>query len=274
MSVESFYFVQITDPQFGMITANKDYKQETVLFEKAVAIVNRLDSAFVILTGDMVNEPGDEGQLAEFLRIAGTFKDNLDIYYTAGNHDIGDAPHASNLQWYRDRIGPDWYSFDRNGWHFVVLNSCIMYKDENVPEEAAKQLAWLKNDLAQAAKRPGASEMYSRGIVVFMHHPLFLDSADEDDQYFNIPGACRKVYINLLKKYSVRIVFNGHLHQENLAIDDGLEVVTTAAVGMPLGDAQSGLRIVQICKDKIEHKYYTLESVPEHDELSSTLAGR
>jgi 3',5'-cyclic AMP phosphodiesterase CpdA len=267
MSVESFYFVQITDPQFGMITANKDYAQETVLLEKAVTAIGRLDPAFVIVTGDMVNEPGDDGQLAEFLRIAGTFKNDLDVYCVAGNHDVGDAPCADNLQWYRNKVGQDWYSFDSNDWHFVVLNSCIMYRNENVLEEAAKQLTWLEDDLGQAAKRAEASKMYSGGTVVFMHHPLFLDSADEDDQYFNIPGVRRKVYIDLLKKYGVRIVFNGHLHQENLANDDGLEIVTTAPVGMPLGDAQSGLRIIEVCKDRIEHKYYTLDSVPEHDEL-------
>ena len=56
-----FFFIQLTDPQLGMFTDNKDFVQETANFEFAVAAVNRLKPAFVVITGDLVNKPGDAG---------------------------------------------------------------------------------------------------------------------------------------------------------------------------------------------------------------------
>src|SRR5207248_9382061 len=40
------FFLQMSDPQFGMYSANKDYAQETVNFEFAIATANRLRPKF------------------------------------------------------------------------------------------------------------------------------------------------------------------------------------------------------------------------------------
>ncbi|GAH76052.1 unnamed protein product, partial [marine sediment metagenome] len=37
----------------------------------------------------------------------------------------------------------------------------------------------------------------------------------------------------------------------------------TSAVGKPLGDAPSGLRIVKVFTDSIEHIYYGLDEIPD-----------
>ena len=55
-----FFFIQLTDPQFGMTASNAGFEQETANLEFAVATVNRLHPAFVVVTGDLVNRPGDE----------------------------------------------------------------------------------------------------------------------------------------------------------------------------------------------------------------------
>jgi hypothetical protein len=47
-----FFFLQLSDPQFGMFTADKDFAQETANFEFAIATANRLKPAFVVVTGD------------------------------------------------------------------------------------------------------------------------------------------------------------------------------------------------------------------------------
>ena len=38
----AFFFIQLSDPQFGMYSADKESSQETANFEFAVATVNRL----------------------------------------------------------------------------------------------------------------------------------------------------------------------------------------------------------------------------------------
>ena len=64
-AAESFFFIQLSDPQLGMFTENTNFVQETANYEFAVATVNRLKPAFVVVTGDLVHRPGDRDQIAE-----------------------------------------------------------------------------------------------------------------------------------------------------------------------------------------------------------------
>jgi hypothetical protein len=64
------FFVQLSDPQFGMYSKNRDFVQETANFEFVIANINRLHPAFVIVSGDLVNRAGDAAQIEEYLRVA------------------------------------------------------------------------------------------------------------------------------------------------------------------------------------------------------------
>jgi 3',5'-cyclic AMP phosphodiesterase CpdA len=248
-----FSFIQMSDPQFGMYPVHEGVFQETPLFEKAIAHANRLKPAFVVNTGDLVDVPGDEEQLTRALRTASKLDKSIPSYTVPGNHDIADAPTAQTLDWYRRRIGKDWYSFDFGGWHFIGLNSCIIAHGENVAQEAEKQWEWLRHDLE------GAVAADDPRIVVFMHHPLFLNDPDEADHYFNVPRGIRQDYLNLFREYGIRAVLAGHLHQNNLATDSSLDVVATGPVGMPLGNGRSGFRIVTVHANRLEHDYFDID---------------
>src|SRR6478752_5271009 len=67
-----FFFIQMSDPQFGMFTANGDFLQETANFTRAIDAANRLRPAFVVVTGDLTNRQGDSAQIAEYRRVAST----------------------------------------------------------------------------------------------------------------------------------------------------------------------------------------------------------
>ena len=252
MKNQPFFFIQMTDPQFGMFPTNGDIFQETKLFEKAIEHVNRLKPAFVINTGDLVNEPTDDKQLNAAMDTMRNFDKTIPYYTIPGNHDIGDAPTEKSLNWYRKSIGKDWYSFDYGRWHFIGLNSCIIADGKHAAKDVQEQFDWLNNDLQQTASN-------NSHTIVFMHHPLFLNAPDEADDYFNIPQQTRRVYLALFRKYGVKTVFAGHLHQNNAAADSQLEVITTRPVGMPLGTASSGLRIIKVYNDHVEHKYFNLK---------------
>jgi hypothetical protein len=60
-----YFFIQITDPQFGMFESNKGFQKETELYEKAVKEINRLKPDFVVITGDLVNNSKDPLQIKE-----------------------------------------------------------------------------------------------------------------------------------------------------------------------------------------------------------------
>src|SRR6187401_1436262 len=87
-----FFFVQMSDPQFGMFTKDADFAQETANFELAIATMNRWKPAFVVITGDLVNKAGDAAQIAEYRRIAAKLDRAIPLHNIAGNHDVENEP--------------------------------------------------------------------------------------------------------------------------------------------------------------------------------------
>ena len=256
-SVDPYVFLQLSDPQFGMFTADKDFAQETVNFEQAVAHVNRIRPAFVVITGDLVNKPGDAAQMQEYDRIRRTIDASIPVYEMAGNHDVENAPTPEALAAYRARYGNDRYTFRYQNLLGIVLNSSLVHTPTAAPQEAADQEAWLRAQLD--AVRHDAP----RHIVVFQHHPWFLTSAGEADDYFNIPMERRTPLLALLRDAGVKTLVSGHYHRNAGAIDGGFESIVTGAVGMPLGGSQSGLRAFRVTNDAITHRFYALDEVPD-----------
>ena len=55
----------------------------------------------------------------------------------------------------------------------------------------------------------------------------------------------------------------GANHRNELGRDGDLEMVTTGPVGMPLGGAKSGIRVVRVSDDGCTHQYYEFGELPE-----------
>lgn len=250
------FFIQMADPQFGMFTENNGFSQETRNFERAIQDANLLKPSFVIVCGDLVNETNNPMQMAELKRIAAKINPSIRFYQVAGNHDIGNQPSPETLADYRKEFGPDYYSFTSGNLFAIVLNSSLFKDPTLVEEEAAKQDQWLLKTLKEAKEKKFTN------IVVFQHIPFFLTDPNEKDGYFNIPLQRRMKYLDLLNKYGVKFIFAGHLHKNAIGRYKGLEMVTTGPVGKPLGNDPSGFRIVTVNKNKIEHRYYRLDSIP------------
>jgi 3',5'-cyclic AMP phosphodiesterase CpdA len=256
-----FFFAQLADTQFGMFDGNERWEKETERFTRAVQHINRLKPRFVIVCGDLVNEtPGGqyhEPQVAEFQRIARQIDPSIPLICVCGNHDVGNRPTAASLATYRREFGDDWFSFEVAGIYGLVLNSSLYWDPSGAEAEQARQEAWFAAEL-QRARASGA-----RHILVFQHHPWFLNKPDDPDQYFTIPRVRREPALALMRKAGVRAVLAGHYHRNALGRDGDMEMITTSAVGKPLGKDPSGFRIVKVYEDRIEHRYYGLDEVPE-----------
>jgi 3',5'-cyclic AMP phosphodiesterase CpdA len=259
----AFFFIQLSDPQFGMYTADRDFAQETANFEFAVASVNRLRPAFVVITGDLVNKPGDAAQIAEYERVKARVRADIPVYDMPGNHDVENAPTPASVAMYRARGGRDRYTFRHGGFTGIVLNSSLIHTPDKARDEVAAQDAWLRNELATA--RAGGA----RHVVIFQHHPWFLARADEPDEYFNIPIARRAPLLQLFRESGVRYLVSGHYHRNAHATDVGLESIVTGPVGRPLGDARSGLRVFVVTSAAIVHRFYEFGSLPNAIEPAS-----
>ena len=256
----SFFFIQMSDPQFGMFTANGEFSGETANFTRAIEAANRLRPAFVVVTGDLTNRQGDSAQIAEYRRIASTLDRSIPLYNVPGNHDLALPLSPASVASYRAIYGPDYYTFDRNGVLGVVINSSLFKEPKLAPDEAAAQERWLEKTLADARAA-------KRRVIVFQHHPWFLASVDEPDQYFNLPVEKRREAMKLFTDAGVRQVFAGHYHRNALSRDGDLEMVTTGPVGKALGTDPSGFRVVIVTRDSIIHRYYPLDSLPDRIRL-------
>jgi hypothetical protein len=48
-----------------------------------------------------------------------------------------------------------------------------------------------------------------------------------------------------------------------------MEMVTTGPIGMPMGKDGSGLRVVIVRPDGIEHRYYEIDEIPNRLDLAA-----
>lgn len=260
----SFFFIQLADPQFGMFTGDRDFVQETANYEFAVAAVNRLKPQFVIICGDLINKPGDEALMNEYDRITRKLDPSIHVYHLPGNHDVGNKPTAESNAKYRKRFGPDYYSFREGNVYGIVLNSSLIYSPEDALQDYERQYAWLKSELIKA------SESNAEHIIVFQHHPFFLNRGDEVDDYFNIPLVRRKPLLELFHKYRVKYLLSGHYHRNAHGWDGDIEMVTTGAVGKPLGGSMSGIRVVWVDGSRLTHEFFDFGRIPPQAVPSKT----
>jgi len=175
-SDSSFFFIQLADPQFGMYPTGKDFSHERENVSKAVKAINRLKPEFVVVCGDLVNSEGDLKQIAAFREEFGKIDKSIPLYLVAGNHDVENTPTDSSLLHYRNEFGPDYYTFERRGVRFIVINSSLIMDPAKVPEEARKQEDWLRVQLTNhhsprtLFERPPQRLAHPLDLRLF-HHP-------------------------------------------------------------------------------------------------------
>lgn len=247
-----YFIIQVTDPQFGMFDENKSFEKETVLFEKAVKEINRLNPDFVVITGDLVNDKNNRAQIQEFKRIKALIKPAIPVYLSPGNHDIGMPATQKDIDQYISDYGSDRFSFRHKKSLFIGINSVIIKGD--TPEPEKQQLEWLKKELSKGKR--------AEHIIILTHYPFFITSADEKETYSNIAAGKREMYLNLFSEMKVGAVFAGHLHNNGNGKAGTMEMITTSAVGKPLGKSPSGIRIIKIYADRIETSYAGLDEIP------------
>jgi len=254
-------FIQMSDPQFGMYAKDASFEHETANFEFAIATANRLKPAFVVITGDLINQSGNAAQTAEFHRIAGKLDPQIRLFNVAGNHDVGNDPTLESLARYRERFGKDYYTFRIGDIAGFVVNSSLLKAPAKVADEAAKMESWLKGELARA-EQDGVKHLF-----VFQHIPPFVKEPNEADGYDNLPLSARVSFLKLLHEYGVNHLFAGHCHVAREARDGDLEIHIAGPVGMPLKGGKSGMLIgavsAAVNAEPVTHRYYDFGELPE-----------
>ena len=274
-----FTFVQMADPQFGMfesvsklseeevlekrhrgIALRFTYRtivgcdQESTLFMQAVQKINILQPSFAVICGDMTDKIGSEEQLQELFHISSYLNTDIPLYWVPGNHDVGNVPDRQSLLTYRRIFGNDNYSFVVENCYFITMNSCVCFNPSKVPQELERLMAFLVRELESAT-----SSGFEHKII-FTHHPLFLQTADEPNNYFSIPMGQRSQILQLLNQHRVSAVMSGHLHRNHYRWYGRTELISTSSIGYPLGNDPSGMRVVRVSEMNIDHQFIRLSN--------------
>lgn len=217
----------------------------------AIQMANHIRPDFVVVGGDMIDDPSKAEQIETLLDISSRLDRDIPIHWAPGNHDISSnflVPSAHDIDKYREIFGADYYSFSYGDTTFVVMNTVVIDHPELVPGEFDEQMAWLEETLSSATDR----------VVLMGHHPLFVESPDEDDTYWNLPRERRATILELAHGAGVRLALAGHWHRNSIAHDGALEMVTSGPVGYPLGNDPSGFRVVDVADSGVSHRYEPL----------------
>ena len=93
------------------------------------------------------------------------------------------------------------------------------------------------------------------------HHPFFIKSADEKEQYYNIRPELRMKYLDMFEKYGVDMILSGHMHKLAGGEYKEMTLFTSGAAGRAFRNG-SGISLVEIKKGQPSVRYITVESFP------------
>jgi 3',5'-cyclic-AMP phosphodiesterase len=212
-------FVQISDSHMGFNKpANPDV---AATLKAAVDKINALPAApeFMLHTGDIshLSKPAEFDTVDQILKSASA----KEIFFVPGEHDVLEDEGAQ----YRERYGKNakgagWYSFDKNGVHFIGLVNVMNLKAGGLGSLGPEQLEWLKADVKHLS--------HSTPTIVFAHIPLWTIFPDwgwgTDD------GAQA---LSCLKKFGSVTVLNGHIHQIMQKVEGNVAFHTACSTAFP-----------------------------------------
>lgn len=214
-------FLQISDSHIGFSKeANKDV---TETFKIALDRINAMPTppSFLIHTGDItqLSKPEEFDTFDEVLKNCRT----KDVFYVPGEHDVlNDGGKLYRERYLRgiDANGLGWYSFKKNGVHFVGLVNVLNLQAGGLGQLGDEQLEWLEADL----KGLGADTP----IVVFAHIPLWTVYP----QWGWGTGDSQRA-LGYLKRFGSVTVLNGHIHQVLQKVEGNVTFHTAMSTAFP-----------------------------------------
>jgi 3',5'-cyclic AMP phosphodiesterase CpdA len=256
------------------------------------AIVDSAAPDFLLITGDLVRDAlrVNEAEATSYYRLfaeeAGRFR--TPFFTVPGNHEIfGIERHRSLVPtthplygrgMYRAFRGPDFYSFNAGGVHFVGLNTIDVSDLSYYGHVDSAQVAWLKRDIAMVpAGMP---------VVTFNHIPFAstgepLNGYDDESvapTVIKVGGnsQLRHVASNLdeviaaIGDHPYPLALGGHMHfRERITLELGSRTMrfhTSAATVGPGGAGPyrmaSGVTFYRIVSGAIDDGHFVLLDPP------------
>jgi hypothetical protein len=217
--------------------------------------------AFVLAQGDICLQGGVGAEYLECLSLA-----EMPVRNGAGNHEMM-LGHEDPRDDFGRFFGPTYYSFDWGPIHCIVL-------DGNKPLRGGEgwkavhgavegsELAWLQADLA--AQPEGKPIVVGVHIPIVSTYPERRQHSPKNAPYWEVTND--KTLTDLFARHKVRLVLQGHMHENERETVGGVEYVESISIsgswwksgaGFERGvdGCPRGYRIVSVDGAKITHRY-------------------
>ncbi len=196
---------------------------------------------FIIELGDFVTP---DKKYTAYLNTWNQFQG--DKYHVIGNHETDGGFSKSQVLESRGMSNP-YYSFDKNGFHFIVLDG----NDKKSPDAkpyyryiGSVQMDWLRSDLAET-KHP---------VVLFSHQELIATEGEEGGSVENYKEVQQILESHNIHHPGNRVIacFNGHTHFDYAGNINGIWYITITSMSYHwLGDKYTQIRY----SDQIDKKF-------------------
>jgi hypothetical protein len=235
-----------------------DSRSDAVAHYELVERIRSEVPDFILSTGDMVMDGGEERLWKQFFDIEGPLLADNVVYPALGNHDIDNGGSDWIVQLFNppaDSQAPGQYAFTYGPLRVIVLES-------NTPSYAmTDETAWLERQLVAYQQDPRL-----RHLFVIMHHPVFSISS-----HGGLPSL-REKWAPLFEQYGASAVFSGHDHCYQRAEDNGVHYFVSGGAGAPLygvGKRVSRLDASKVKRQETVHHYLRVHVIGDLVELSA-----
>src|SRR5579859_3844686 len=231
-------FVQISDSHMGF---NKPANPDVIsTLKAAVDKINALPNSpeFILHTGDIshLSNPEEFDTVDQILKAT-----NKEIFFVPGEHDVlNDDGKMFSERYAKNAKGSGWYSFDKNGVHFIGLVNVMNLKAGGLGTLGNDQLEWLEDDVKHLKS--------STPIVVFAHIPLW--TIYPEWGWGTEDGARALSY---LKRFGSVTVLNGHIHQTMQKVEGNVSFHTACSTAFvqPAPGAAPSPGPMKVADDKL-----------------------
>lgn len=217
---------------------SRHYRETLAKLEEAAEQYQQAKPDCIVELGDLIDSAESvEAEKQYLARIHKAFAALPgDKHCVLGNHCVASLTKDEFLE----GVGQEksYYSFDKGGMHFVVLDACyrsdgvpygrnnFQWTDANLP---AEQVAWLRDDLRSTRQK----------TIVFAHQRLDVDN------HYGIKNAAeiRRV---LEDSGNVLAVFQGHSHKNDLKELGGIHYCTLVAMVEGTGPDNNGYSLMDV----------------------------
>ena len=231
-------------------------------FQATIDEINDMDPlpAFCWMGGDISLQRG-EGK--RYVEIVSRLK--MPVRNGVGNHEMLIQQFDPRGE-FQELFGPTYYSFDVGNVHYITLDGCQVdarRKQQVLGKLSARELHWLEEDLKNVPE--GMATVVAIHIPLVSDYPERRDTTAERAPHWIIQDAGD--VIDLLSKYGVSLVLQGHLHENQRIIRKGIEFVESISVSGTWWNAAAerrevgvsgeprGYRVLDVQGEQISHRY-------------------